>query len=71
MTANLAAEARRILNDLRSHDIWPRTRLLERQQLVLRDVVRHAAESSPYYREALPARARTGNVDLRPSRNPR
>jgi len=54
----------RLLDELRAHDSWSRERLLAHQQRALREIVRHAAECSPYYREALSAQARGGDVPL-------
>jgi phenylacetate-CoA ligase len=64
MTGLSAAGAMRLLDELNARGSWPRERLIEHQRCTLREIVRHAAECSPYYREALPARARDDNVRL-------
>jgi phenylacetate-coenzyme A ligase PaaK-like adenylate-forming protein len=54
----------RVLEEINTHDCWSCEQLIEHQRLALRNLVRHAAERSPYYRDALPAQARGGDVRL-------
>ena len=42
-----------MLGELRSHDAWPRERLLDHQRARLRALVEHAVTSSHYYRQRL------------------
>ena len=42
-----------MLGELRSHDDWPRERLLDHQRARLRALLEHAVTSSPYHRQRL------------------
>jgi putative adenylate-forming enzyme len=59
----IRARTREILE----YDGWSRTRLLELQQERLRELLHHAVQSSPYYREALGADAPDRPLDSLPT----
>jgi phenylacetate-CoA ligase len=64
MTGQPGEGAVQLLDELKEHESWSRPQLLAHQQRALRDLVRHAAKRSAYYREALPARAQGAEVRL-------
>jgi phenylacetate-CoA ligase len=55
---------RALAAELLGHDAWSRERLLAHQRARLRDLLRHAAAASPYYREAIGSAAEDPEPDL-------
>ena len=56
-----------LAGELLSHDRWSRDEVLAYQRARLQDILRHAVERSPYYREALGADAPDRPLDCLPT----
>jgi phenylacetate-coenzyme A ligase PaaK-like adenylate-forming protein len=59
-----AGDRRAIAAELLSHDSWSPDRLRSFQQERLRDLLRHAVSSSPYYRDALGEHVAGDDIEL-------
>src|SRR5262245_49976902 len=51
-----------IVGELTSHDTWSRDRLIDQQERGLHATLRHAVETSPYYRDVLGSSMTAGST---------
>ncbi len=64
MAENPASRRARLVQEMIARERWSRERLLEHQRLALRELIRHAASASPYYRELLGPDAAASEIPL-------